>query len=223
MADDAIPIRNAIISVYDKSGLDELVAGLFEVSPDLRIYSTGGTHDAIRQMLTGGRKARLLQISDYTGQPEMQGGLVKTLDFRIYLGLLSETYNDSHVADLERTSGVKFDMTVVNLYPFEEASAKAGATIEDARTNIDIGGPTMLRASAKNFLRVLSVCDPSDYPSLLSELRQNQGKVTLATRYRFAQKTFRLIAEYDRAISEYLASHVLPEGAYARGGAHHGS
>ncbi len=155
-------------------------------------------------MLGASASTSLRQVSDYTGQPEMQGGLVKTLDFKIYLGLLSETDNASHRADLARTGAAAIDMVVVNLYPFEQTVAAAQATLEDARANIDIGGPCMVRAAAKNFHRVAVLADPSDYPAVVEELAKQDGTLRLATRYRLAQKAFRLIARYDAAIADYL-------------------
>ena len=160
--DDRVAIRTALVSVSDKTGLDEFIPALVAACPDIRILSTGGTYAAIERILGAAASKNLQAVSDYTGQPEMQGGLVKTLDFKIYLGLLSEKYNDAHQADLARTSAVAIDMVVVNLYPFRETVAKEGVTPEEARTNIDIGGPCMVRASAKNYLRVASVTDPGD-------------------------------------------------------------
>jgi phosphoribosylaminoimidazolecarboxamide formyltransferase/IMP cyclohydrolase len=136
----------------------------------------------------------------------MQGGLVKTLDYRIYLGLLSETYNPSHQADLKRLQANTFDLVVVNLYPFREASAAQGAVLEDARTHIDIGGPCMLRAAAKNFLRVAAVCDPRDYPAVLTEVRISGGTTDISTRFMLAKKVFRHTADYDTAIADYFAA-----------------
>ncbi len=204
--DGAVRIRHVLASVSDKNGLDKLIPGLLEINPDLRLYSTGGTHKAIANLL-GPEKAErhLVSVSDYTGQPEMQGGLVKTLDFKIYLGLLSETYNEAHVRDLERVAGVAFDMVVVNLYPFKQTVARPGVKPEEARTNIDIGGPCMIRASAKNFLRVASVTDPADYGELLAEMRSSNGALSLAARVRLARKAFAHTADYDRAIADYLA------------------
>jgi len=202
--DDAVRIRHVLVSVSDKRGLDSFVPELVRRNPDLHIFSTGGTFSHLEKIL--GREAgrHLSQVSDYTGQPETQGGLVKTLDFKIYLGLLTETYNDAHKADLQRTRSVAIDMVVVNLYPFRETIAKAGVTVEQARGNIDIGGPCMIRASAKNFIRVASVVDPADYPMILAELKANGGAMPLALRFRLAQKAFAHTAEYDRAIADYL-------------------
>ena len=203
--DDAVRIRHVLVSVSDKRGLDAFVPELVRRTPDLRIFSTGGTFSHLEKILGRDAGRHLTQVSDYTGQPETQGGLVKTLDFKIYLGLLTETYNDAHRADLQRTRSVAIDMVVVNLYPFRETIANTGVTVEQARGNIDIGGPCMIRASAKNFIRVASVVDPADYPTILSELKANDGAMPLALRFRLAQKAFAHTAEYDRAIADYLA------------------
>jgi phosphoribosylaminoimidazolecarboxamide formyltransferase/IMP cyclohydrolase len=173
--DNRVKVRNILVSVSDKSGLEKLIPGIREASPDVRIFSTGGTFKRLQEILGSAADGCLTQVSDYTGQPETQGGLVKTLDFKIYLGLLTETYNPAHQADLERTKGVAIDMVVVNLYPFRETIAKEQVTVEMARGNIDIGGPCMIRASAKNFIRVASVVDPGDYTRILDDLSAQQG------------------------------------------------
>ena len=146
----------------------------------------------------------LTKVSKYTGQPETQGGLVKTLDFKVYLGLLTETYNTSHQNDLKRTKSVPIDMVIVNLYPFKETIAKADVTPEQARGNIDIGGPCMIRASAKNFIRVASVVDPADYLKIIDELVSTGGSISLKTRYKLAQKAFEYTAVYDRTVADFL-------------------
>jgi phosphoribosylaminoimidazolecarboxamide formyltransferase/IMP cyclohydrolase len=217
--EDGVKINNIIVSVSNKEGLDRLVPALIEINPSLVCYSTGGTYTALESILGAKAKTNLHQVSDYTGQPEMQGGLVKTLDFRIFLGVLSETYNEAHSADLSRTGSVKFDMLVVNLYPFSETIAKQGAGPEDARANIDIGGPCMVRASAKNFHRVAPVTDPADYVKIVDELSASKGIMSLRTRYELAKKAFAHTAEYDRAISEYLAklSYEEMKGTYTIG------
>lgn len=202
--DNAVPIRNVLISVSDKNGLDDFVRGLIDINPDIRILSTGGTFLAIEKAL-GDRAASLLtQVADYTGQPETQGGLVKTLDFKIYLGLLTETYNTAHANDMARTKAVYIDMVVVNLYPFTQTIARSDVTPEQARGNIDIGGPCMLRAAAKNFIRVAPVVNPSDYPPILKELVASGGKISVETRFELAKKAFAHTAAYDRAIADYL-------------------
>lgn len=203
--DDGVAVKHVLVSVSDKGGLEGFVPELLKACPGVMIYSTGGTYSRLQEILGGDAASHLKQVSEYTGQPEMQGGLVKTLDFKIYLGLLSETYNDSHVQDLKRTGAVNIDMVVVNLYPFRETIAKPDVTPEDARANIDIGGPCMIRASAKNFLRVASVVDPADYSKILDELKNNKGRISLALRYELAKKAFEHTASYDRAISDYLS------------------
>jgi phosphoribosylaminoimidazolecarboxamide formyltransferase/IMP cyclohydrolase len=202
--DDRVPVRHILVSVSDKRGLEGFIPRMMRLASDVRIFSTGGTFAHLAGLLGKDASGRLVQVSDYTGQPETQGGLVKTLDFKIYLGLLTETYNDAHRADLERTGSVPIDMVIVNLYPFRETIAKPGVTPEQARGNIDIGGPCMIRAAAKNFIRVAAVVDPDDYPQILAEVKAGGGATTLARRFRLAQKAFAHTAEYDRAIAEYL-------------------
>lgn len=202
--DRLVQVRHVLISVSDKRHLDIFIPELVAINPDVKIFSTGGTFSRIQEILGDSTVSRLTQVSYYTGQPETQGGLVKTLDFKIYLGLLTETYNDAHQMDLTRTDSVPIDMVVVNLYPFKETISKPDVTVEQARGNIDIGGPCMIRASAKNFIRVAAVVDPSDYQSIITELKENEGSITLALRYRLAQKAFEHTAVYDRNIADFL-------------------
>lgn len=205
--DDLVRIRNVLVSVSSKEHLNTFIPGLLEVNPDIVFYSTGGTYKSLQELM--GRKVagkNLVSVSDYTGQPEMQGGLVKTLDFKIYLGILSETYNQAHADDLKRTKAVAIDMVVVNLYPFKQTVAKVDTTTEVARANIDIGGPCMVRASAKNFIRVASVVDPADYGRIVKEMVRQDGAVSLRTRFELAKKSFAHTADYDAAIAAYLAS-----------------
>jgi phosphoribosylaminoimidazolecarboxamide formyltransferase / IMP cyclohydrolase len=210
--DDAVKIDNVLVSVSDKTGLDRLIPALLDVNPGVRIYSTGGTFNRIKEILGNRAGSCLTQVSDYTGQPETQGGLVKTLDFKIYLGLLTETYNQAHQQDLKRTAAVTLDMVVVNLYPFQKTIAKEGVTVEEARSNIDIGGPCMVRASAKNYIRVASVVDPADYDRIISELENTRGTLSLGLRFELARKAFDLTARFDRAIADFLSART-PEAA----------
>jgi len=203
--DDQVKVNHVLISVSEKSGLDTFAPRLLEINPEVRIFSTGGTYARLKEILGSHAQLCLTQVSDYTGQPETQGGLVKTLDFKIYLGLLTETYNEAHQSDLKRTGGVPIDMVVVNLYPFKETIAKPDVTPERARGNIDIGGPCMIRASAKNFIRVASVVDPGDYTQIADEMASGGGCISLSQRYRLAQKAFAHTASYDTAIAAYLA------------------
>lgn len=203
---DRVPLRNALISVADKSGLEAFMRRLWDLVPDLTVYSTGGTCSLLREVATDLRRGEecVRPIPSYTGQPEMQGGLVKTLDYRIYLGLLSEDFNPDHQTDLERTNSIAFDLTVCSFYPFEEAARAGEATLEDLRTHIDIGGPAMVRASAKNYLRVLPLCNPRDYDATLEELERHGGSTSLDFRLAMALKAFQYTAEYDASIAAHL-------------------
>ncbi len=204
--DDLVKVRNILVSVSDKSGLENFIPELVEMNPKIQIFSTGGTYGRISEILGGSDAGRLMQVSEFTGQPETQGGLVKTLDFKIYLGLLTETYNDAHQDDLKRTGSVPIDMVVVNLYPFKETISKPDVTVEQARGNIDIGGPCMIRASAKNYIRVASVVDPTDYGPILAVLKAHQGCTNLDLRFQLARKAFDHTAVYDRTIADFLVS-----------------
>ena len=209
--DNPVKVRHVLISVSDKTGLDTFIPELIRTAPDVQIFSTGGTYKKIEGLMPAGGSAALVPVSDYTGQPETQGGLVKTLDFKIYLGLLTETYNEAHQGDLKRTGAVPIDMVVVNLYPFQQTVAQAEATVESARGNIDIGGPCMIRASAKNFIRVAPVVDPADYSRIIAELDATGGHTTLDMRAELAKKAFAHTADYDRAITEYLQGKGIEE------------
>lgn len=202
--DDCVRLRNVLISVSDKQGLETLVEELVGQLRGLTIFSTGGTHAKIQEVLGKRAEEVLVPVSRYTGQPETQGGLVKTLDFKIYLGLLTETYNPSHQEDLRRTGAVPIDLVVVNLYPFRKTIEKEGVSLEEARANIDIGGPCMVRAAAKNFHRVAVLVDPADYAGFLRALKKDGGCTLLEDRFRLAAKAFRHTALYDGEISEYL-------------------
>ena len=216
--DSRVAVKHVLMSVSDKTGLETFVPALVKACPGVKIYSTGGTYTKVKEILGDAAKDTLVAVSDYTGQPEMQGGLVKTLDFKIYLGLLSETYNDAHQADLKRLSAQPIDMVVVNLYPFQQTIAKEGVTPEMARTNIDIGGPCMVRAPAKNYMRVASVTDPLDYASLAAELADHGGTIGLDTRFKLMKKAFTHTAQYDKAISEFFTTRPWDEvnGTYTQ-------
>jgi len=204
--DNMVKVKHVLISVSDKKGLENFIPDLLKLNSEIKILSTGGTFARIKEILGSDAKSNLSQVSDYTGQPETQGGLVKTLDFKIYLGLLTETYNNDHQADLKRTGAVPIDMVVVNLYPFKDTISKSDVTPEAARGNIDIGGPCMIRASAKNFIRVASVVDPLDYPMIIEEMNANDGMTSLELRYNLSKKAFDHTAVYDRTIADFLGT-----------------
>lgn len=209
--DDLVMVRHVLASVFDKTGLEEFMPELLKTNPEIKIFSTGGTYAKLKEILGEEAESCLTQVSDYTGQPETQGGLVKTLDFKIYLGLLTETYNDAHNEDIKRTGSIHIDMVIGNLYPFQDTISQPDVTVEMARGNIDIGGPCMIRASAKNYIRVASVVDPSDYNAIISEMKANNGAISLDLRYRLAQKAFQYTAVYDRTIADFLGSAALED------------
>jgi phosphoribosylaminoimidazolecarboxamide formyltransferase / IMP cyclohydrolase len=192
-------IKRAIISVTDKSGIVEFSRKLSDMG--VEILSTGGTAKAIRE---GGVK--VMDISEYTGFPEMLDGRVKTLHPKVHGGLLGVRSNPEHVKMMNENGIQDIDLIVVNLYQFEKTVAKEGVTLEDAIENIDIGGPAMLRSSAKNFNDVTVVVDPADYDLVLKEMDENQGSTLLKTRFYLAKKVFNLTHKYDGAISRYLES-----------------
>ena len=209
--DDRVPVKHVLMSVSDKTGLETFVPSLVKACPGVKIFSSGGTYTKVKEILGDRASETLVAVSDYTGQPEMQGGLVKTLDFKIYLGILSEKYNDAHQADIKRLDAVALDMVVVNLYPFQATVAKEGVTPEMARTNIDIGGPCMVRASAKNYLRVASVTDPLDYANIANELEAHGGTIGFDTRFKLMKKAFAHTAQYDAAITDFFTTRTWEE------------
>ncbi len=190
-------IERAIISVTDKKGIVDFATSLSRF--DVEILSTGGTAKVLRQ---GG--IPVTDISEYTGFPEMMDGRVKTLHPKVHGGLLGLRDNPEHVRMMEKHGIKGIDMVVVNLYQFEKTVAKEGVTLEEAIENIDIGGPSMLRSSAKNFKDVTVIVDPVDYDVVLKEMEGSGGETTLKTRFRLAKKVFRLTHGYDGAISQYL-------------------
>lgn len=191
-------IERAIISVTDKSGVLEFAKQLFDF--DVQILSTGGTAKVLRE---GG--VPVTDVSDYTGFPEMMDGRVKTLHPKVHGGLLGLRDNPEHVQMMQRYEIMPIDMVVVNLYEFEKTVAKPDVTLEEAIENIDIGGPAMLRSSAKNFKDVTVIVDPADYQTVLTEMRETGGGTTFKTRFRLARRVFELTHQYDGAITRFLS------------------
>jgi len=193
-------IERALISVYDKSGLEELAAAL--AGYGVEIISSGGTARRIREI----GYDRLVEVSDYTGHPESPGGLVKTLHPKVHGGLLLDRDRPDHRRWMEENGVKPIDLVVCNLYPFEEVVA-GGADLIKAGDNIDIGGPAMTRSAAKAALlydRVCIVTDPAQYPEVVETLRNNSGELTTELRRRYAHLAFKRTAGYDSAIVSYL-------------------
>lgn len=197
-----MPIRRALLSVSDKSGLVEFARAL--AGRGVTLLSTGGTHRALE---TAGIPVQT--VESYTGSPEVMDGRVKTLHPKVHGALLARAGVDD--ADLQRIGAEPIDLVVVNLYPFEQTLNKPGASFEELIENIDIGGPSMLRSAAKNHSRVTVVCDPSDYAGVLAEL-ESGGEVSAATRQRLAAKVFAHTAAYDAAISGWLSAQGEADG-----------
>ena len=197
MAQIANPkIKRALVSVSNKEGIVEFCSTL---SKDfgVEIISTGGT---LKALIDSGIQA--IEISQYTGFPEIMDGRVKTLHPKVHGGILSRREMDKQI--MKENAIEEIDLVVVNLYPFIETVAKEGTTLEEAIENIDIGGPSMVRSAAKNNLYTGVIVEPEDYGNILEEMKENKGSLTLQTRRNLAAKAFSHTANYDSAISNYL-------------------
>jgi phosphoribosylaminoimidazolecarboxamide formyltransferase/IMP cyclohydrolase len=191
-------IQRALISVSEKKGIVEFSRALSELG--IEIISTGGTASLLRD-----NRVPVRDVAELTGFPEMMDGRVKTLHPKIHGGILALRHNPTHVAQMKEQGIVPIDLVVVNLYPFE-ATVGRGASFEEIVENIDIGGPSMVRAAAKNHTHVGVVVDPADYPGILSELKENACSLSRETQFRLFCKAFQHTSRYDGAISNYFAS-----------------
>ncbi|NOY12464.1 MAG: bifunctional phosphoribosylaminoimidazolecarboxamide formyltransferase/IMP cyclohydrolase [Deltaproteobacteria bacterium] len=199
-------IKRALISVSDKAGILDLARELNSFGVEL--LSTGGTARMIRES-----GIPVMDVSDYTGFPEMMDGRVKTLHPKIHGALLGLRDNPEHVAAMAKHDIEPIDMVVVNLYPFEATVADEACSLADAIENIDIGGPTMLRSAAKNNRFVTVLVDPSDYEPVVAEMKQNSGEVSAETNFKLAVKVYQHTAAYDGAISNWLGKQTAEEHA----------
>mgnify|MGYP000725065599 CR=1 FL=1 len=195
------PIRQALLSVSDKSGIVEFAQGL--VKRGVKLLSTGGTAKLLEQ-----NGLPVTEVSDYTGFPEMMDGRVKTLHPKVHGGILGRRGTDDAIMQQHGIEGI--DMVVVNLYPFAATAAKPNCTLEDAVENIDIGGPTMVRSAAKNHKDVAIVVNNNDFDAILAEMDQHQNSLTLETRFDLAIKAFEHTAQYDSMIANYFGQLVKP-------------
>ncbi len=191
-------IERALISVYDKSGVVEFAKGLAGLG--VEIISSGGTATLLKENGVG-----VIEVSDYTGFPEMMDGRVKTLHPKVHGGLLALRDNSTHVSQMKEHGILPIDMVVVNLYPFEATVAREGVTMEEAVEKIDIGGPSMIRSAAKNHRHVAVVVDPGQYAPVLEEMEANNGCISEAKTMELATQVFKLTAQYDGAIYGFLA------------------
>ncbi len=195
----AAPVVQALLSVSDKSGVVEFARGL--VARGVKLLSTGGTAKALADA-----GLPVTDVGSYTGFPEMLDGRVKTLHPKVHAGILARRELPAHAAALRDHAIPTIDLVVVNLYPFRETVGKAGCTLEDAIENIDIGGPTMVRAAAKNWPHVGIVVDPADYAGVLVELEAGRGALSDATRFALMRKAFAHTAAYDGAVANWLTA-----------------
>ncbi|MFL6653646.1 MAG: bifunctional phosphoribosylaminoimidazolecarboxamide formyltransferase/IMP cyclohydrolase, partial [Sulfurifustis sp.] len=192
-------IKRALISVSDKTGVVSFARALVERG--VEILSTGGTARLLRS-----NDVPVVEIADYTGFPEMLDGRVKTLHPRVHAGLLARRDDETHRDALREHDIAPIDLVVVNLYPFEQTAAQPNCALADAIEQIDIGGPTMLRAAAKNYSAVTVVVDAADHALVLDEMRAHENATTPQTRFRLAVKAFEHTARYDGAIANYLGA-----------------
>jgi len=207
MSNNHIPIQRALISVSDKTGVVEFAQ--FLAKHNVKILSTGGTAKLLTE-----NGIKVVEVGDYTGFPEMMDGRVKTLHPRVHGGILARRDLAHHADAMKKHDIPAIDMVVVNLYPFAATIAKPDVTLEDAIENIDIGGPAMVRASAKNYPFVAIVTDSGDYKKLMDEMKAHGGALSHSTRFALAKKAFTHTAEYDGMISTYLSS--LDDDNYRR-------
>lgn len=191
-------IKRAVLSVSSKANLSDIA--LFLKGYDVEILSTGGTKKYLESI-----GANPIEVSSYTGFPEIMDGRVKTLHPKIHGGILNIRDNAEHQKAMETLSIKHIDMIIVNLYPFKEVISK-GCTFEEAIENIDIGGPSMIRAAAKNFKYVTVVVDPDDYPKVMENMKTNNGETTEDLRFYLAKKVFSITSDYDKAIYAYLSN-----------------
>ena len=190
-------IKTALISVSDKTGLVDLAKGIENL--DIKILSTGGTAKLLKES-----GINVTEVSEYTGFPEIMDGRVKTLHPRIHGGLLAVRDNENHMKQIGDLDISTIDLVVVNLYPFEKTIEKEGVSQEEAIENIDIGGPSMIRSAAKNFKYVAVVVNSARYGTVLSELNNKNGELSIETRYELATEAFKLTSHYDRVVASYF-------------------
>ena len=201
-------IQRALISVSDKSGLEDFARKLADIG--VEILSTGGTAAFLRDA-----EIEVTDISDYTGFPELFDGRVKTLHPKVHGGLLQLRSDKTHQEQAKDNEIPTIDLLVVNLYPFEQTIAKDGVTLAEAIEQIDIGGPALLRAGAKNYKDVTIVVDPNDYGKVITEMEENDCSTSLKTREQLAIKVFQRTSKYDQAIATFLNNEQETESAFS--------
>ncbi len=191
-------IKRVLISVSDKTGVADFAKSLSSFG--VEFLSTGGTAKMLRD-----EGLKVTDVSEYTGFPEMMDGRVKTLHPKVHGAFLALRDKKEHVDSMNEHGIIPIDMVIINLYPFKKTIEKHGVSLEEAIENIDIGGPAMLRSSAKNYRSVTVITDPADYSAVLTEMSSNSGAVSVETNKRLAVKVYKLTSEYDAMIANYLS------------------
>jgi phosphoribosylaminoimidazolecarboxamide formyltransferase/IMP cyclohydrolase len=194
-----IAVKRALLSVSDKRGIVELARELNQMG--IEMVSTGGTFNALREA-----GLPIVQVSQVTGFPEMLDGRVKTLHPLIHGGILARRDSEDHLRQLAQHAISPIDLVVVNLYPFQSTISRPGCTPEEAVEQIDIGGPCLIRAAAKNHSGVVVVVNADDYDPLIEEMKRHNGKVSGKMAFRLASRAFEMTSAYDRAIVDYLTN-----------------
>src|SRR3954468_15049155 len=209
---DLVPVRRALISVSDKTGLREFATALVKEFK-IQLISTGGTARFLREA-----GLPVTDVSEVTGFPEMMDGRVKTLHPKVHGGLLALRDNPEHAAAMKAHGIQAIDLVVINLYPFKKTIEKPGVSFEEAIENIDIGGPSMVRSAAKNHHYVLVITSPDRYEKALGDLRKHNGASCAQHRLKMAQQAFAHTAEYDAMIAGYLAAQIAASPVQHAGG-----
>lgn len=207
LARDLVPVRTAMMSVAYKEGLLEFAHDLYSLNRDLVILSSGGTATTLRDGLGEPYAKRVIDVADYTGRAESPDDLVKTLEPNVHAALLMDWSNSDHIKYMIQHGVLEIDLHVGGLYPFSDVAKDPEKTPVEVKKKIDIGGPAMLRAAAKNFPRIAVVNNRGQYDQVLAELRDHDGATTFDLRLDLAADVFALTSQYDGDISRYLRSH----------------
>lgn len=202
--EDLVPVRNIIVTCADKRGLDEFAPKLVKICPQVRFYATGGTFQVLKDALGHLASQRVVEMNRYTTQPVTHAGLARTIDFKLYIGLLADPFNPIHVQDLSSSGAAFFDTVISNVHLYDDMVEAGEIDPETVRMNIDIGGPGLLRAAVRNYLRVSAVVDPGDYERILNHIEENEGKTKLDLRIELARKAFQLISRNDTQLAQYF-------------------
>jgi len=212
--DDLVEVRNVVVSVANKAGLEEFAPALVESCSGIRFYATGGTHAFLSEVIGERAAQKVVDITRYSTRPVTHSGLARTTDFKMYLGLLADPWNEVHVNDVSAAGAVFFDLVISNMHPFPDVRSDNGLDPEVVRGLIDIGGPGLVRAAVRNYVRVAVVPDPEEYSYVAERITALGGKTDLALRLDLAQKAFTSAAHNAEHVAEFFKS-LTPESIRA--------